>query len=61
MTKESKEFKRRLKKMQKHIEALRGISEQGEAHNALDQIQEGLNDLEGHREEQERAQAGAAG
>ncbi len=62
MTRESKEFKRRLNKMQKHVEALRPIAGNGEPQVALDEIQEALNDLEGHREARENpTQAGVAG
>lgn len=59
MTRGSKEFKRRLRKMQKHVEALREISQGTEEHESLDVIQGGLNDLEQFMEDRERIPHGA--
>lgn len=59
MSREEKEFKRRLKKMQKHVEALREISDGMEEDRSLDTIQGKLNELEGGREKM--AQAGLTG
>lgn len=47
MSKQEKEFKRRVRKMTKHVEALRGLTEIGENHNALDEIDESLAFLRG--------------
>lgn len=62
MTRGSKEFKRRLRKMQKHVEALREIASGTEEHESLDQIQGSLNDLEQFSEARSQPpQAGMTG
>lgn len=48
-TKQAKEWNRRLKKMQKHVDALREIDNVKGDDKNLDDIQEALNDMEGRQ------------
>lgn len=47
MSKTEKEYARRVRKMQKHVEALRSLTERNEIHNVLDEIEEQLAFLRG--------------